>query len=94
MPYALANTLILVLSSVTCQFGVFAAERLQPRSTGWKFSQWGMTSWFFLSYALGAVFVTGQVFEYATLVSEHVTLGVELVRFCLLPHHRVPRDLT
>jgi cytochrome c oxidase subunit 3 len=75
VPYALANTLILVLSSVTCQFGVFAAERLQPRSTGWKFSQWGLTRWFFLSYALGAVFVTGQVFEYATLVSENVTLA-------------------
>jgi cytochrome c oxidase subunit 3 len=75
VPYALANPLILVLSSVTCQFGVFAAERLQPRSTGWKFSQWGLTRWFFLSYALGAVFVTGQVFEYATLVSENVTLA-------------------
>ncbi|WP_349898636.1 aa3-type cytochrome oxidase subunit III [Parafrigoribacterium soli] len=75
VPYALVNTLILVLSSVTCQFGVFAAERLQPRSTGWKFSEWGLTRWFFLSYALGAVFVTGQIFEYATLVSEHVTLS-------------------
>ncbi|MHB1172681.1 MAG: aa3-type cytochrome oxidase subunit III [Lacisediminihabitans sp.] len=75
VPYALTNTIVLVLSSVTCQFGVFAAERLQPRSTGWKPSQWGMVEWFFLSYALGAVFVTGQVFEYATLVSEHVTLS-------------------
>jgi cytochrome c oxidase subunit 3 len=75
VPYALANTLVLVLSSVTCQFGVFAAERLQPRSTGWKFSEWGLTRWFFVSYALGAVFVTGQIFEYATLVSEHVTLS-------------------
>jgi cytochrome c oxidase subunit 3 len=75
VPYALANTLILVLSSVTCQFGVFAAERLQPRRTGWKLSQWGMVEWFFLSYAMGAVFVTGQVFEYATLVSENVTLS-------------------
>ena len=36
VPYALVNTLILVLSSVTCQFGVFAAERLQARATGWK----------------------------------------------------------
>jgi cytochrome c oxidase subunit 3 len=75
VPYALVNTLILVFSSVTCQFGVFAAERLQPKSTGWKFSEWGMVRWFFVSYALGAVFVTGQIFEYATLVSEHVTLA-------------------
>src|SRR6187431_3564626 len=29
-PYSLTNTIILVLSSFTCQFGVFAAERLQP----------------------------------------------------------------
>jgi cytochrome c oxidase subunit 3 len=75
VPYALANTIVLVLSSFTCQFGVFAAERLQARATGWKPSQWGMVEWFFLSYAMGAVFVTGQVFEYATLVSENVTLS-------------------
>ena len=75
VPYAAINTLILVSSSFTCQFGVFAAERLQSRSTGWRPSQWGMTEWFFLTYALGAVFVTGQVFEYATLISEGVTLS-------------------
>ncbi|CAN5169716.1 heme-copper oxidase subunit III [soil metagenome] len=77
VPYALANTLILVASSVTAQFGVFAAERLQKRRTGGLFNvaQWGLVEWFFASYALGAVFVTGQVFEYATLVSEHVSLS-------------------
>jgi cytochrome c oxidase subunit 3 len=73
--FALINTLILVSSSITCQFGVFAAERLQSRSTGWKPSQWGMVEWFFLTYALGAIFVSGQVLEYATLVSEGVTLA-------------------
>ena len=73
--FALINTLILVSSSVTCQFGVFAAERLQARSTGWKPSEWGMIEWFFLTYALGAIFVTGQVFEYATLVSEGISLS-------------------
>ena len=75
VPFALTITIILVLSSVTAQFGVFAAERLQPRRTGWKPSQWGMVEWFFLSFALGATFVTGQVFEYATLVSEHISLS-------------------
>jgi cytochrome c oxidase subunit 3 len=75
VPYALTNTLILVSSSFTCQFGVFAAERLQSRATGWRPSQWGMVEWFFLTYALGAVFVTGQVFEYATLVSEGIMLS-------------------
>jgi cytochrome c oxidase subunit 3 len=74
-PFALVNTIILVLSSVTCQFGVFAAERLQSRATGWKWSQWGMVEWFFLTYAMGAIFVAGQIFEYATLVSEGVSLS-------------------
>ncbi|BDU10849.1 putative cytochrome c oxidase subunit 3 [Aurantimicrobium sp. INA4] len=74
-PYSLTNTIILVLSSVTAQFGVFAAERMQPRSTGWKLSQWGMVEWFFLTYVLGAIFVTGQVYEYAVLVSEGITLN-------------------
>lgn len=73
--FALINTLILVASSFTCQFGVFAAERLQARSTGWKPTQWGTVEWFFLTYALGAIFVSGQVWEYATLVSEGITLS-------------------
>ncbi len=75
IPFSLTNTIILVLSSVTCQFGVFAAERLQPRATGWKISQWGMVEWFFLTYAMGAVFVTGQIYEYAVLVSEGMTIS-------------------
>ncbi|MDQ2661227.1 MAG: heme-copper oxidase subunit III [Actinomycetota bacterium] len=73
-PFALTNTIILVLSSFTCQFGVFAAERLQPYATGWKPTQWGMVEWFFLTYAMGAVFVAGQIWEYATLVSEGIAL--------------------
>lgn len=69
VPFALINTLILVASSVTCQFGVFAAERLQHRRTGPSLKQWGMIEWFLLTYVLGAIFVAGQVWEYATLVS-------------------------
>ncbi len=34
-----------------------------------------MTEWFFVTYAMGAVFVSGQVLEYATLVSEGLTLA-------------------
>ena len=75
IPFALTNTIVLVLSSVTCQFGVFAAERLQPRATGWKMSQWGMVEWFFLTYSMGAVFVSGQIYEYAVLVSEGMTIS-------------------
>ena len=74
VPYALANTLILVASSFTCQAGVFAAERLQARRTGsaLQFWKWGTVEWFYLTFAMGAVFVTGQVFEYANLVTDHI----------------------
>ncbi len=75
IPFAAVNTTILVLSSVTAQFGVFAAERLQARATGWKPTQWGMIEWFFITYAMGAIFVAGQVYEYAMLVSEGVSLS-------------------
>jgi len=74
VPYALTNTIILVLSSVTCQFGVFAAERLQARRTSWNPKNWGMLEWMVLTYIMGAIFVSGQVWEYATLVSENVGL--------------------
>ena len=75
IPFALVNTLILVASSFTAQFGVFAAERMQPRATGISPFKWGMVEWFILSYLLGAVFVSGQVWEYATLISEGVSLS-------------------
>lgn len=75
VPFALINTLILVASSFTAQFGVFAAERMQPRATGLSPTKWGLVEWFFLSYILGALFVAGQVWEYAVLVSEGITLS-------------------
>ena len=75
VPFALTNTIILVASSFTAQFGVFAAERMQPRATGWSPTKWGVAEWFLLSYLLGAVFVAGQVWEYATLISEGVALN-------------------
>jgi len=73
--FALINTLILVASSFTAQFGVFAAERMQPRATGKSPTKWGLVEWFFISYVLGAIFVAGQVYEYATLVSEGVSIS-------------------
>jgi len=74
VPFAAVNTIILVLSSFTCQFGVFAAERMQPYRTSWNPRDWGMVEWFFVTYAMGATFVAGQVWEYATLVSEGIAL--------------------
>ncbi|MCW4384491.1 heme-copper oxidase subunit III [Salinibacterium sp. SYSU T00001] len=76
VPFALTITIILVASSFTAQFGVFAAERLQPRRTGslLQFTKWGMVEWFWATFVMGALFVIGQVFEYATLVSEYIGL--------------------
>jgi cytochrome c oxidase subunit 3 len=74
VPFAAVNTIILVLSSFTCQFGVFAAERMQPYRTSWNPRDWGMVEWFFVTYSMGAIFVAGQVWEYATLVSEGIAL--------------------
>ena len=76
-PFALVNTIVLVASSFTCQMGVFAAERLQPRRSGglFQFARWGMTEWFVLTFLMGAFFVAGQATEYTMLVSEHVSLS-------------------
>lgn len=77
IPFALTNTIILVLSSVTCQFGVFAAEDMRPRRQGsiFNIAKWGMIEWFALTFVMGSIFVAGQVWEYANLVSEGITLS-------------------
>lgn len=77
VPFALVNTTILVLSSVTCQFGVMKAEHFVPTRTGGllQIGKWGMVEWYFLSFVLGALFIAGQVMEYATLVSEGIALN-------------------
>lgn len=77
IPFAAFNTTILVLSSVTCQFGVFAAERFQNKRTGslLQVSKWGMREWFSLTFLMGAFFIAGQVYEYAVLVTENLTLS-------------------
>ncbi len=69
-------TVILVASSVTAQFGVFAAERHQPRRTGGllQVKNWGMVEWYILSYLMGAIFIAGQSFEFAELVSHGVSI--------------------
>jgi cytochrome c oxidase subunit III len=76
VPFATANTAILVLSSLTCQLGVFAAERGQVGRTGsvLKVSGWGLREWFILTYVMGAVFIGGQALEYAELIHEGVTI--------------------
>jgi cytochrome c oxidase subunit 3 len=77
VPFAAFNTTILVLSSVTCQFGVFAAERFQAQRTGSLFNvkSWGMREWFSLTFLMGAFFIAGQVYEYAHLTQEGLALS-------------------
>ena len=76
VPFASINTTILVLSSLTCQLGVFAAERGQVGRSGsvLKVSGWGLREWFILTYVMGAVFIGGQALEYAELIQEGVTI--------------------
>jgi cytochrome c oxidase subunit 3 len=66
IPFATVNTVILVLSSVTCQLGVFAAERGDVRK---------LRMWFIITFVMGSVFVAGQVVEYAELVKEGITIA-------------------
>ena len=65
IPFATVNTTILVLSSVTCQLGVFAAEKGDVA---------GLRRWFIITFVMGAVFIGGQIFEYAELVHKGLTL--------------------
>ncbi|MEU7854599.1 heme-copper oxidase subunit III [Nonomuraea sp. NPDC049141] len=66
IPFATANTIILVLSSVTCQMGVWAAEKGQVGK---------LRFWYLVSFLMGAVFVAGQLYEYGELAKEGATLS-------------------
>jgi cytochrome c oxidase subunit 3 len=60
------NTLMLVLSSLTCQLGVFAAERGDVQ---------GLRRWFVITFLMGAFFIGGQTYEYSTLIKEGGTIS-------------------
>jgi cytochrome c oxidase subunit 3 len=64
--YSAIFTIILVLSSVTCQWGVFAAERGDVH---------GMRRWYALTFLMGLAFVIGQANEYRMEVGEGHTLS-------------------
>ena len=66
LPYATTFTVILVLSSITCQIGVFAAEKGDVH---------GLRRWFTITFVMGLVFVLGQLNEYRTLVHEGVKIN-------------------
>jgi cytochrome c oxidase subunit III len=72
------NTTVLLLSSVTCQMGVFAVERGQIRRTAsiFDFRKWGLREWYVLSFLMGLYFVLGQGYEYLSLIRiDHLTLA-------------------
>jgi cytochrome c oxidase subunit 3 len=70
--FATINTTILLLSSVTCQLGVHAAEKGQVSRTGslLRVGGWGLREWYTLTFLMGAVFIGGQAYEYANLAAE------------------------
>ena len=77
IPFAVVNTTVLVASSFTCQMGVFAAERGQVKRSGSLLGlrNWGLREWYTLTYLMGAFFIGGQVFEYAALFEEGLSLS-------------------
>ncbi|MGW4028549.1 aa3-type cytochrome oxidase subunit III [Streptomyces sp. NPDC004838] len=65
-PFSATNTTILVLSSLTCQLGVFAAERGDVKK---------LRTWFIITFVMGAIFIGGQVYEYTELVQHGLSLS-------------------
>jgi cytochrome c oxidase subunit 3 len=65
-PYAAILTAILVSSSVTMQFGVWAIRRNNQRR---------LLLWLAVSLILGLIFLTMQALEYANLIEEGMTLS-------------------
>jgi cytochrome c oxidase subunit III len=61
VPFSSANTTVLVLSSLTCQLGVFAAERGDVKK---------LRRWFVITFIMGAFFIGGQIFEYTSLIRD------------------------
>ncbi len=66
VPFAACTTTILVLSSVTCQLGVFAAERGDRVK---------LRMWFIITFIMGSIFIGGQVKEYLGLISDGLTIS-------------------
>ncbi|MFP5020601.1 aa3-type cytochrome oxidase subunit III [Pseudonocardia phyllosphaerae] len=66
VPYALVVTIVLVASSFTCQFGVFAAERGDV---------FGLRRWYVLTLLMGTFFVIGQANEYRHLIEGGTTMA-------------------
>ncbi len=66
LPFSAVNTTVLVLSSATCQIGVFAAERGDVAT---------LRRWFIITFLMGAFFIGGQTYEYSSLIREGTTIS-------------------
>ncbi len=66
VPFAAVTTTVLVLSSVTCQMGVFAAERGDVEK---------LRLWFIITFLMGTFFIAGQATEYTELTNEGTTMS-------------------
>ena len=66
MKLAIPVTTILILSSFTCQMGVFAAE---------KGDVFGLRRWYIITLIMGTMFVIGQGVEYHALYQEGTTIS-------------------
>ena len=77
IPLGSTNTTVLVLSSVTCQMGVFAVERGQIRRAAsiWNFMKWGLREWYVLSFLMGLYFVSGRRRVVAAGQGDHLTIS-------------------
>ena len=91
--FSLINTTILVLSSITCQIGVFRAEKGYVSRTGSIFNpaSWGMREWYILTFIMGAFFIGGQAYEYFLLTSEGFLLQTNAYTSAVYPATRFPQ---
>jgi len=66
LPFATVNTIILVLSSVTCQLGVWGIMKDDRRKFLRNFA---------VTLVLGIVFLLIQLYDYSVLIHEGLTMG-------------------
>ncbi|MCU1593232.1 MAG: ctaE [Frankiales bacterium] len=66
--YSAFFTTILILSSFTCQWGVFKAE---------EGNVYGMRTWFFITFLMGLTFVLGQAYEFRSQYGEGNKLSTD-----------------
>jgi cytochrome c oxidase subunit 3 len=66
--FSLPFTIVLLASSITCQLGVFRAERGDVHA---------LRRWFSITFVMGLVFVLGQLIEYGNLVREGIAINAD-----------------